>query len=143
MSKLILFFQRSQFFFLLLCFQSCLYEYREDAWSKMNTEGVFFVYQRRADPRFGFIILNRHNSTNLLEPVTSEFDFKFEGNFLLYKNKVRFFSLRQITVAYSLFLKCFYVSVGFQSPRDLVRRGGQLPRCLRSDAKAHCGAGKR
>ena len=52
-------------------------------------EGVFFLYQRRADPKFGFIILNRHNSTNLIEPVTSEFDFKFEGNFLLYKNKVR------------------------------------------------------
>ena len=45
-----------------------------------------FVYQREADPQFGFTIMNRLSMENLVEPVTKDLDFQLQSPFLLYRN---------------------------------------------------------
>lgn len=47
------------------------------------------MYERNCDPQFGFLILNRRSTRNLVEPVTKELDFQLQTPFLLYKTKVR------------------------------------------------------
>ena len=43
--------------------QVALYEYSEKKgdWEKMEIEGTLFVYQREADPQYGFTVMNRLN----------------------------------------------------------------------------------
>ena len=66
----------------------CL-RFASDEWEKTETEGTLFVYERNCDPQFGFLILNRRSTRNLVEPVTKELDFQLQTPFLLYKTKVR------------------------------------------------------
>lgn len=55
-------------------------------WDKTEVEGTLFVYQREAEPHYGFTIMNRLNMDNLVEPVTKELDFQLQTPFLLYRN---------------------------------------------------------
>jgi len=55
-------------------------------WDKTDVEGTLFVYQREAEPHYGFTIMNRLNMDNLVEPVTKELDFQLQTPFLLYRN---------------------------------------------------------
>ncbi len=57
-------------------------------WEKTETEGALFVYERQGDPQYGFLVLNRLSSRNLVEPVTKELNFQLQTPFLLYKTKV-------------------------------------------------------
>ena len=62
--------------------------FASEEWEKTETEGTLFVYERNCDPQFGFLILNRRSTRNLVEPVTKELDFQLLTPFLLYKTKV-------------------------------------------------------
>ena len=61
----------------------------ETEWEKTNIEGTLFVYERTCEPAYGFLILNRLNSTNLIQPITKDIELQDKTPFLLYKNKVK------------------------------------------------------
>ncbi|XP_022250842.1 mRNA-decapping enzyme 1B-like isoform X2 [Limulus polyphemus] len=65
----------------LYCFNS---EMRK--WERTETEGALFVYIRSQPPKHGFVIMNRLNTTNLVEPITTEMEFQLQNPFLLYHN---------------------------------------------------------
>jgi len=67
--------------------QVALYKYVETEWEKTNIEGTLFVYERKCEPTFGFLILNRLSSTNLIQPVTKDIELQDKTPFLLYKIK--------------------------------------------------------
>lgn len=64
-----------------------LYKYVGTEWEKTNIEGTLFVYERKCEPRFGFLILNRLSSTNLIQPITKDIELQDKTPFLLYKTK--------------------------------------------------------
>jgi len=68
--------------------QVALYKFHpgKGDWEKTEVEGTLFVYQREAEPQYGFTIMNRLNMDNLVEPVTKELDFQVQTPFLLYRN---------------------------------------------------------
>jgi len=70
------------------CGNVALYKYNgpKGDWEKTEVEGTLFVYQREADPQYGFTIMNRLNMENLVEPVTKDLDFQLQTPFLLYRN---------------------------------------------------------
>lgn len=55
-------------------------------WEKNNAEGALFVYSRSGDPKYSIIVLNRLNTSNLVEPITESIDLQLQEPFLLYKN---------------------------------------------------------
>ena len=77
-------------------FQVALYKYEKTEWEKTNIEGTLFVYERKCEPTYGFLILNRLSATNLVQPVTKDIDLQDKSPFLLYKLKVLLSGLFQI-----------------------------------------------
>jgi len=69
--------------------QVALYQYKTGMgpWEKTEVEGTLFVYQREAEPQYGFTIMNRLSMDNMVEPVTTELDFQIQTPFLLYRNQ--------------------------------------------------------
>jgi len=67
--------------------QVALYKYEKTEWEKTNIEGTLFVYERKCEPTYGFLILNRLSATNLVQPVTKDIDLQDKSPFLLYKLK--------------------------------------------------------
>ena len=84
-----------------LNFQVALYKYVETEWQKTNIEGTLFVYERKCEPCYGFLILNRLSTTNLIQPITKEIELQDKTPFLLYKQKV-LVKIETYTVAYKL-----------------------------------------
>merc|ERR1712020_711128 len=69
--------------------QVALYRYSAtQEWEKTETEGTLFVYERKCEPMYGFLILNRLSTQNWIQPITSEIDSQLQAPFLLYKTKV-------------------------------------------------------
>ena len=68
--------------------QVALYEYSEKKgdWEKMEIEGTLFVYQREADPQYGFTVMNRLNIKNMVQPLTRDLEFQLQSPFLMYRN---------------------------------------------------------
>ena len=58
-------------------------------WEKTETEGTLFVYERKCEPTYGFLILNRLSTNNWIQPISSDIDSQLQAPFLLYKTKVR------------------------------------------------------
>merc|ERR1711963_263406 len=68
--------------------QVALYKYSStQEWEKTETEGTLFVYERKCDPTYGFLILNRLSTNNRIQPISSEIDSQLQAPFLLYKTK--------------------------------------------------------
>jgi len=68
--------------------QVALYRYSAtQEWEKTETEGTLFVYERKCEPTYGFLILNRLNTNNWIQPISSEIDSQLQAPFLLYKTK--------------------------------------------------------
>ncbi|GFR06115.1 mRNA-decapping enzyme 1B, partial [Trichonephila clavata] len=53
---------------------------------KTEIEGTLFVYMRSQKPQHGFMVMNRLNTTNLVEPITEKLEFQDQTPFLLYRN---------------------------------------------------------
>ena len=49
-----------------------LYKFMYTEWEKANIEGSLFVYERKCEPCFGFIILNQLSETNETQPITKD-----------------------------------------------------------------------
>jgi len=64
-----------------------LYRYVEDEWCKTNTEGTLFVYERKCQPTNGFLILNRLNPDNWVQPITEGIDSQIKPPFILFKTR--------------------------------------------------------
>ena len=69
-------------------FQVALYKYVGTEWEKTNIEGTLFVYTRKCEPCYGFLILNRLSATNLIQPITKDIELQDKTPFLLYKTEV-------------------------------------------------------
>ena len=69
--------------------QVALYKYSAtQEWEKTETEGTLFVYERKCEPTYGFLILNRLSTNNWIQPISSDIDSQLQAPFLLYKTKV-------------------------------------------------------
>ncbi|XP_065912454.1 mRNA-decapping enzyme 1B-like isoform X2 [Dysidea avara] len=55
-------------------------------WERTTTEGSLFVYNRTDTPGFGFVVLNRLNSGNVLQYVHPGMEFIIKDNFVMYKS---------------------------------------------------------
>ena len=49
-----------------------LYKYIKTEWKEANIEGSLFVYERKCEPCFGFMILNQLSETNEIQPITKD-----------------------------------------------------------------------
>lgn len=58
----------------------------ENEWEKTNIEGALFVYSRNGEPYNSILIMNRLNTSNLVEPVAQGLDLQLQAPFLLYRN---------------------------------------------------------
>nr|CAG4644002.1 EOG090X07B6 [Lepidurus arcticus] len=68
--------------------QVALYKYNSQSneWEKTEVEGTLFVYARSGDPHHGFLVMNRLNRENLVEPITKDLEVQVKPPFLLYRN---------------------------------------------------------
>jgi hypothetical protein len=49
-----------------------LYKYIKTEWKEANIEGSLFVYERKCEPCFGFMILNQLSETNEIQPINKD-----------------------------------------------------------------------
>jgi len=70
------------------CSNTALYNFntKRAEWERTEVEGTLFLFQREAEPKYGFTIMNRLNPENHIEPVTRQLDFQINPPFILYKN---------------------------------------------------------
>ncbi|KAF1759775.1 hypothetical protein GCK72_016242 [Caenorhabditis remanei] len=54
-------------------------------WRNADCEGTLFVYQRADRPYFSFLIANRNDPTDFIEPLTSNHILRLEGNFIYFQ----------------------------------------------------------
>jgi len=71
--------------------QVALYKFKESdgEWKKLDVEGSLFIFTRsKCDGRskFAFTIINRINTTNIFQDITTSLDLTLENPYLLYKN---------------------------------------------------------
>eukprot|EP00124_Ichthyophonus_hoferi_P000944 Ihof_evm5s41 gene=Ihof_evmTU5s41 len=64
------------------------YGYNKDnmAWEKKDVEGSLFVFERTAQPQFGFAIVNRQNPRDLMEVVSPDMKMKDADPYLYYRS---------------------------------------------------------
>lgn len=55
-------------------------------WEKTETEGALFIYSRNGEPFHSFMVMNRLNTDNVIEPIVKDFDCQMQNPFLLYRN---------------------------------------------------------
>ena len=56
-------------------------------WVQTDIQGTLFVYERKCEPCYGFLILNRLSANNLIQPITKDIELQDKTPFLLYKTK--------------------------------------------------------
>ncbi|KAH6565521.1 hypothetical protein BASA50_003629 [Batrachochytrium salamandrivorans] len=61
------------------------FEPRSQAWTKRGIEGTMFIFQRNSQPQFGFMIMNRLSTENLVVSLTSDLQFEMLGDYLIYR----------------------------------------------------------
>ena len=67
--------------------QTAVYKFGSDnTWQPCEFEGSLHVFHRSEEPRFGWIVINRSNPTNLMELLTRGVEVKMTESYLLYKN---------------------------------------------------------
>ncbi|EFO94749.1 CRE-DCAP-1 protein [Caenorhabditis remanei] len=54
-------------------------------WRNADCEGTLFVYQRADRPYFSFLIANRNDPTDFIEPLTLNHILRLEGNFIYFQ----------------------------------------------------------
>ena len=68
-----------------------LYKYIKTEWKEANIEGSLFVYERKCEPCFGFMILNQLSEINEIQPITKDsielHEESVQSPFLFYKKK--------------------------------------------------------
>lgn len=62
------------------------FKLKESKWEKIGVEGPLFVYSRTGEPFYNILVLNRLNTNNLIEPISSKLTLQLHEPFLLYLN---------------------------------------------------------
>lgn len=62
------------------------FSYMHNEWMRTEIEGALFVYSRNGEPYHSFMVMNRLNTVNQIEPLVKEFDYQIQSPFLLYRN---------------------------------------------------------
>lgn len=60
--------------------------YLRSEWMRTEIEGALFVYSRNGEPYHSFMVMNRLNTVNQIEPLAKDFDYQTQSPFLLYRN---------------------------------------------------------
>lgn len=60
--------------------------YLRNEWMRTEIEGALFLYSRNGEPYHSFMVMNRLNTVNQIEPLVKEFDYQTQSPFLLYRN---------------------------------------------------------
>ncbi|RWS05640.1 mRNA-decapping enzyme 1A-like protein [Dinothrombium tinctorium] len=55
-------------------------------WERKEIEGSLFVVKRSTIPSYSLVVINRLNTTNMIEAINEKLDLKLEPPYLLYKN---------------------------------------------------------
>lgn len=67
--------------------QTAVYKFGEDkTWRPCEFEGSLHVFHRSEVPKFGWIVINRSNPTNLVEFIKPGIKIDLKEPYLLYKN---------------------------------------------------------
>lgn len=104
--------------------QVAIYQYAQSTqeWFKKEIEGSLFLYSRNHNPavashaRFGFIIINRLSTTNMMEYIVSSLELSMENPYLLYKNENG-----------EIFGMWFYLSCDCAMIYDMLERFRKMP----------------
>lgn len=66
---------------------TAVYKFGENnTWQPCEYEGSLHVFHRSETPKFGWIVINRSNPTNLIELITPGIELKLTEPYILYKN---------------------------------------------------------
>lgn len=66
--------------------QTAVYKFGDDSWQPCEFEGSLHVFHRSEVPKFGWIVINRSNPTNLVELISPGVEIRINEPYLLYKN---------------------------------------------------------
>jgi hypothetical protein len=73
----------------IVCSASAITMYELDMqttkWHRKNVEGALFVVQRKSEPRFQFVVLNRLSDERFVETIADDAEFEMSEKYLLYK----------------------------------------------------------
>uniref|UniRef100_A0A8R1DXH2 mRNA_decap_C domain-containing protein n=1 Tax=Caenorhabditis japonica TaxID=281687 RepID=A0A8R1DXH2_CAEJA len=64
------------------------YDTAKSNWVKSVIEGTLFIYQRADRPYFSFLIANRNDPSDFIEPLTTNHVIRQEGNYILFHKEV-------------------------------------------------------
>lgn len=64
------------------------YSFGINEWERKEIEGSMFVIERKVIPNYGFIVINRLNTTNMFQLIAHNMDTKVQVPYLLYKNAI-------------------------------------------------------
>lgn len=68
--------------------QTAVYKFGDNnTWQSCEYEGSLHVFHRSEVPKFGWIVINRSNPTNLMELITPGVEIRIQEPYILYKNK--------------------------------------------------------
>lgn len=69
--------------------QVAIYKFNGETneWVRKEIEGSMFVIRKKVAPHFAVVVINRLNTTNLLQLVTSDVDIKLQSPYLMFKNQ--------------------------------------------------------
>ena len=72
----------------LSCGQCAVYKFSNSSneWERKEIEGSMFVVHRQIAPNYGFVVINRLNTTNMFQSIDHNFDINITIPYLLYKN---------------------------------------------------------
>lgn len=69
--------------------QAAVYKFGDNnKWKSCDYEGSLHVFHRSEQPKFGWIVMNRSNPTNLVELITPGVEIELREPYLLYKNAI-------------------------------------------------------
>ncbi|XP_054161488.1 mRNA-decapping enzyme 1A-like [Oppia nitens] len=71
-----------------LCGQCAVYKFSKDnaEWERKEIEGSMFIVHRLPPDEYSFVVINRLNTTNMLQTIDRNFDINITLPYLLYKN---------------------------------------------------------
>ncbi len=63
-----------------------VYDFKQHSWFKTGIEGTMFLFQRAVFPYYGFFVINRLSTQNLLVMLHPSMETKLLGDYLVYKH---------------------------------------------------------
>lgn len=68
--------------------QVALYNFVDGhAWEKTDVEGCLFIYERSAQPKYSFLVMNRQHPKDFIEPITADMDLNLQKPYIFYRKR--------------------------------------------------------